>query len=150
MAGKPQTIGGLPVYDATAPLLIEIIPDDIHRHDRRDPAKCAMSRACKRELRVSEALTYLSRLYVKQGDHWLRYRLPDTVRMEVASFDRGGGFSRGVYRIPALQPSSRAGGTGGANRGGPAARTGTGQKRQTFRKVEGVRAHSPLMGGASI
>lgn len=148
MPGKIQTIDGLPVRDATEGILIEIIPDDINKRDRRDPAKCAVSRACKRELHVIEALTYPSRLYVRHGDHWKRYRLPDTVREEVAAFDRGGGFSVGIYRVPALQPTSRSGGY--PSRGGKQASTGNGAKRQTYRRVEGVRAHSPLTGGGSI
>ena len=142
---RVQTLDGLPVYDATEPLLIEVLEEDIHAQDRRDPAKCAMAEACKRELHVTEARAYLSRLYIKQGDHWLRYVLPETVRQEVAAFDRGGGFSQGTYRIPPLPANRRA---GGKHRGGSGKTTGTAPKRQTYRHVEGVRTHSPLYGGA--
>ena len=141
---RVQTLDGLPVYDATEPLFIEIVPQDIRMEDRKDPEKCALARACNRELHI-EARAYLSRLYVKNGDHWLRYMLPESVRQEVAAFDRGGGFSQGVYRIPPVPIHQRA---GGKHRGGKGERTGTGPKRQTHRQVEGVRRTSPLYGGA--
>lgn len=145
MTRRLQTLDGLPVYDATEPLFIEVTRPDIRMRDRKNPQKCALAEACKRELHVTEARAYLSRLYIRQRDHWLRYELPEPVRQEVASFDRGGGFSEGTYRIMPLSPSRRSGkssqGGHGNNR--------TGQKRQmTVRHVAGVRAHSPLMGGA--
>jgi len=147
MTRRIQTLDGLSVYDATEPLYIEVVKNDIHPRDRKNPEKCALARACNRELHV-EAKAYLSRLYVKQGDHWLRYQLPETVRQEVAAFDRGGGFSEGTYRIPPLSPKQRS---GGAAQGGKGIRTSPRSRqltRQTHRKVEGVRAASPLAGGA--
>jgi hypothetical protein len=143
-----QTLDGLPVYDATEPLIIEIIKADIHARDRKNPEKCALAQACKRELHVTEARAYLSRLYVKHGDHWLRYQLPEAVRQEVASFDRGGGFSQGTYRIPPLPQHQRAGGKHRGGNGPTRPGTGTAPKRQTHRQVEGLRAPSPLYGGA--
>lgn len=145
MTRRIQTLDGLPVYDATEPLYIEIVKADIHQRDRKNPEKCALARACNRELHV-EARAYLSRLYVKHGDRWLRYMLPETIRHEVAAFDRGGGFSEGSYRLPPVPLHQRSGakyqgGSGKKN-------TGSAPKRQTHRKVEGVRAASPLYGGA--
>jgi len=146
MTRRIQTLDGLPVYDATEPLYIEVVKTDIHPRDRKNPQKCALARACNRELHV-EAKAYLSRLYIKHGDHWLRYMLPETVRQEVAAFDRGGGFSEGTYRIPPLTPTARS---GSPSQGGTGKKTGSAPafKRQTHRKVEGVRAQSPLAGGA--
>lgn len=146
MTRRVQTLEGLPVYDATEPLVIEIVKDDIQARDRKNPEKCALARACNRELHT-EARAYLSRLYIKHGDHWLRYQLPETVRHEVASFDRGGGFTQGTYRIPSLNPSRWS---GGQAQGGKGKRTGprSAPTRQTYRKVEGLRAPSPLAGGA--
>lgn len=141
-----QTLEGLPVYDADKPIVIEIIKADIRHRDRKNPEKCALAQACKRELHVTEAKAYLSRLYIKHGDHWLRYMLPESVRMEVASFDRGGGFSEGTYRIPPLPPHQRSGGKSQGGKNGKA--SGSGPKRQTYRQVEGLRVPSPLFGGA--
>jgi hypothetical protein len=147
MTRRIQTLDGLPVYDATEPLIIEIVKADIHPRDRKNPEKCALAQACKRELHVTEARAYLSRLYIKHGDHWLRYMLSESVRQEVASFDRGGGFSQGTYRIPAVPLHQRS---GGKSQGGSGKKPGSTPafKRQTYRKVEGVRAASPLAGGA--
>ena len=142
-----QTLDGLPVYDATEPLVIEIIKADIHMKDRKNPAKCAVAEACKRELHVTEAKAYRSRLYVRYGDHWKRYMLPESVRQEVASFDRGGGFSQGTYRIPPLPVRQHSGGPGQGGNGKHSGRSAT-KLIQTHRNVEGVRAHSPLAGGA--
>jgi len=146
MTRRIQTLDGLPVYDATEPLYIEVVKNDIHPRDHKNPQKCALARACNRELHV-EAKAYLSRLYVKQGDHWLRYQLPETVRQEVAAFDRGGGFSEGTYRIPPVPLNQRS---GAKSQGGSGKKPGPAPafKRQTHRKVEGVRAVSPLAGGA--
>jgi len=145
MTRRIQTLDGLPVYDATEPLIIEIVKADIRSRDRKNPEKCALAQACKRELHVTEARAYLSRLYIKHGDHWLRYQLPETVRTEVASFDRGGGFSQGTYRIPPLSPSKWS---GGRTRGDGTGKPKTMPARQTHRKIEGLRAPSPLAGGA--
>lgn len=146
MTRRIQTLDGLPVYDATEPLYIEVVKNDIHPRDRKNPQKCALARACNRELHV-EARAYLSRLYVKQGDRWLRYMLTETVRQEVAAFDRGGGFSEGSYRIPPVPLNQRP---GAKSRGGAGKKPGSAPafNRQTHRKVEGVRAPSPLFGGA--
>jgi hypothetical protein len=143
---RVQTIDGLPVYDAKEPLFIEVIADDIHPKDRKNPGKCAMAEACKRELRVTEARAYLSRLYVKHEDHWLRYALGEAVRAEVASFDRGGGFSEGVYRLTPKPLHQQAGGKHEGGSGIHAQPRKT--KRQTHRVIKGVRAPSPLFGGA--
>lgn len=147
MTRRIQTLDGLPVYDATEPLFIEVVPQDVDIHRRRDPERCALAAACTRTLHV-EAKAYLSRLYVKHGDHWRRYALPESVRSEVAAFDRGGGFSSGTYRLPPLPPNRRS---GGPNQGGSGDRkhTGTGDKRVTHRDVKGLRSHSPLFGGAT-
>ena len=148
MTRRVQTIDGLPVYDATEPLLIEVVKEDIVLRRRKDPERCALAAACKRELHVTEARAYLSRLYIRHRDHWLRYQLTETVRQEVSSFDRGGGFSEGTYRIPPLSPRQRS---GGPAQGGSGIRKGpriASNARQTHRIVEGVRAASPLAGGA--
>lgn len=142
---QTQTIDGLPVYDATEPLMIEVLPADISRRRRLDPERCAVAEACKRELQVQEARVYLSRLYVHQGDHWLRYVLPESIRSEIQTFDRGGGFSTGTYRITPPVPSKRVGAPmrGGQNRTHPGA-----GKPITQRHVTGIRQSSPLTGGA--
>jgi len=139
-----QTIDGLPVYDATDTLLIEVLPVDISERRRQDPEHCAIAEACKRELHVTEARVYLSRLYVHRGDHWERYQLTETIRSEIQSFDRGGGFSTGHYRIVPVSPSKRV---GMPMRGGHKTTTGTGRPI-TQRNVTGIRQHSPLTGGA--
>jgi len=145
MTRRIQTLDGLPVYDATEPLWIEVIKEDVKANRRRDPERCALAAACTRTLHV-EAKAYLSRLYVRHDDHWLRYMLPEAIRSEVAAFDRGGGFSSGTYRIPPLPPKARSG--GGAQGGKNPRKTGTGLKRITHRDVKGLRAPSPLFGGA--
>ena len=148
MTRRIQTLDGLPVYDAKEPLWIEVTKQDVNQHRRRDPKRCALAAACTRTLHV-EAKAYLSRLYIKDpsGDHWLRYQLTESVRSEVATFDRGGGFSSGTYRIPPLPPSKtgpRASDIGKKQKN----RGTTGLKRVTHRDVKGVRSHSPLAGGA--
>jgi hypothetical protein len=142
-----QTLEGLPVYDAKEPLWIEVIKEDVVPKRRKDPERCALAAACTRTLHV-EARAYLSRLYIKQpdGNSWLRYILPEVVRQEVSAFDRGGGFSQGTYRVTPLSPRARS---GGPSQGGSGKRsTGTAPKRPSHRTVHGVRAPSPLIGGA--
>jgi hypothetical protein len=143
-----QTLDGLPVYDATEPLWIEVTAQDVKQHRRRDPERCALAAACKRELHVTEARAYLSRLYIRYADHWKRYQLPETVRTEVATFDRGGGFSSGTYRIPPLSPTKQSSGRNSKRDGNGNGKPKPMPKRPTHRDVHGVRAASPLMGGA--
>jgi hypothetical protein len=140
-----QTIDGLPVHDATEPLLIEVLPVDIKSRRRKDPEHCAVAEACKRELHCTEARVYLSRLYVRQSDHWLRYEMPTTIRSEIQTFDRGGGFSTGSYRIIPPRPSKRV---GMPKRGGNNKTNSGGGKPITQRHVTGIRQSSPLTGGA--
>ena len=149
-----QTLDGLPVYDATEPLLIEVTSADVNRHRRRDPERCALAAACTRSLHV-ELRAYLSRLYIKHpdGNSWLRYILPEAVRQEVSAFDRGGGFSSGTYRVTPLPLRQRSGGPGQGGSGkhnpnNPKPAKPSIPRHITRRDVHGLRSHSPLMGGA--
>ena len=143
---KALKLYGLPVVDATEPLVLDVVKGDIHERGRRDPECCALSEACKRTLGVPRAIVYRSRLYIQQGDCFVRYELPQAAAAEVRAFDRGSGFTIGEYRITPVAPRDQ--------RGkhlwdyGPVTRTGRPRGERARRQIEGVRHASPLYGGA--
>lgn len=135
---KIRSIDGVPVEDARHALTIEVLPRDITKSTRKEPDSCAMAIACRRQLHAREVLVHLSRVYVKQlkRNLWLRYAVPQSLRVEVIAFDRGGGFAPGVFTLSPCSTSKKL----GKRQGSAAFRRGNGKKRQPRRVIDGVRS----------
>ena len=98
------------VRDATNHLVLEILPKDVKGATIKNPSTCVTARACQRQL-GREARIHLSRVYIKAngGDIWYRYFVPESLRGEIVSFDRGGKFFPGTYTLSPPKPSGRLG-----------------------------------------
>ncbi len=105
-----KDIDGKPIFDAKKSIRIEVNNNDISRADRKEPADCAMARACRRSLHAKEVRVHLGRVYVRQNEgNWQRYLTSPALRTEIISFDRGGGFQSGEYVLRAPQATKRLG-----------------------------------------
>ncbi len=133
-------IDGLPVVNATSPLILNVTQGDISKADRKEPGGCVMARCCRRSLKVTDVRVHLGRVYIRDGERWLRYITPGYLRSEIVSFDRGGDFWKGEYELLPPQASKRTGKKQGSAGG---AKTGAVRKRG-YHITLGVRSHSPL------
>lgn len=128
-----QTINKIPVLDAYRRAKITIKPLDAKRGKGLDPGKCAIARACLRDMSAIAARVHVGRTYVElpaklarkygvkkapaRGPVWVRFRTPMALRTEIVSMDRHKHFDPGEYTLPPPQPSHRARGKryGGAS-----------------------------------
>ena len=130
-------IDGLPVVDAKRPLTLTVTKADITRaaDSSQEPDRCAVARACKRELHVIEARVHLARVYLRTNNsNWVRYQPPGAMRAEIIAFDRGGTFEPGEFRLQKVPPKDAL---GTPRRGGT--RTVTGKKRRKYTLITNVR-----------
>lgn len=105
-----KQIDGLPILDAKKALVLTINDNDINKADRKEPADCAVARACRRDAHVKEVRVHLGRIYARQNEgNWLRYMTPRSLRSEIIAFDRGGKFAPGEYTLAAPTPSKKTG-----------------------------------------
>lgn len=131
-----KDIEGLPVFDAKRAVKLHITKGDITKADVKEPAGCAVARACRRELSAFEARVHLSRVYIRTNEgNWLRYITPKNLRQEIIAFDRGGSFLPGEFILSAPQPSKVLGKRSGGKKPGRK----TGKKRRSYVKVKDVR-----------
>jgi hypothetical protein len=148
-----RLIDGKPVVDADEPVTVHITADDCDRGSKKDPEKCAAALALQRVTGCDESRVHLGCTYLRFGQKWLRYATPPSLKAEIISFDRGGGFYPGDFRLhpmPAalrLKPAhdkpaskKRAGSRVTAN----AAHKAKSEKKvkrgpRVFHRVEGVR-----------
>lgn len=135
-----KDIDGIPVINARRPMTLTITPQDIAKADRKEPADCAVARACRRATHAKEVRVHLGRVYVRVNDgNWTRYMTPKYMRQEIIAFDRGGQFEPGEYTLSAPQPSKQSGKRqGGKNPKAPSG--GRGKKRKPYHIVTNVRA----------
>ena len=93
-------INGLPIFNATRKLFLNITKTDIKKSKIKRPDCCAVAQACKRQLNAKEVRVHLSRLYVRlDSKKWLRFETPSALRDEIVAFDRGGSFAEGRFII---------------------------------------------------
>lgn len=106
-----MNLHGKPVVDANKKLLIEVLPSDIRKSKIKDAANCAAARAICRQEHVKQAEVYLSRAYVlsENEEFYIRYGTSQSLRTELAIFDRKGRFEPGKYTLLSLQPSAKLG-----------------------------------------
>jgi hypothetical protein len=107
---KIKAIDGRPVIDAKKPLNLTITKNDIDKADAKEPAGCAVARACRRELHVVEARVHLARIYLRSNEgNWVRYMTPRAMRSEIIAFDRGGRFQPNTFQLVPPNTADRLG-----------------------------------------
>lgn len=136
-------INGKRVIDAKKPLKITVSPQDANAGRTKDPAKCAAARAIIRTISdAKSARVHLGRTYIEYPDHWVRYKTPPSLKIEIVSFDRGAKpqHTVGDYTLQAPAPADRLG-----SRKKPQGSTGSKNRRphiaRIHHQIEGVRAH---------
>lgn len=137
MSKGPMKINGLPVVDAKGPVTIKITNTDVKNGNNKDPASCAAARALCRKQGIAEARVHIGRTYVRIGRKWIRYYTTPALRSEIVSFDRGGSFEPGIYKLRPLAPSDRA--SGKRQGSAKAVPSKNPKKRQAYHWVRGVR-----------
>lgn len=135
-------INGKPVIDATKPLQISISSKDAALGKTKDPGACAAARAIIRTITdVKSARVHLGRTYIEYKDKWIRYKTPESLKVEIVSFDRGAKaeYTTGDYTLYAPSPTDRLG-----MRPKPTGATGGKHRRKhiarVIHQIEGVRA----------
>src|ERR1700739_1595040 len=102
-----RVIDGKPVVDADKPVTVHITPEDCARGSKKDPEKCAVALALRRITDCDESRVHLGCTYLRFGNRWLRYATPASLKAEIISFDRGGGFYPGDFRLHPMPKALR-------------------------------------------
>lgn len=96
------------VVDARHPLIIEISKRDANTGKVKDHSHCIVAEACKKKLHLEGAVVTIRRAYLLDKDGTAtRYEVPESVRRELVSFDRGAGFAPGSYELVPIPKSQR-------------------------------------------
>jgi len=91
------------VIDAKRSLIIDVIHKDALSSARKKHGECAMAEACKRKYKLDGVVIARSTAYLIKGNVATRYRVPPSVSREITSFDRGGGFEIGTYKLTKIR-----------------------------------------------
>jgi hypothetical protein len=104
---KIRQVGGRHVKDAEKPLVLKIAKADVYDSTPGDPANCAVAIACKRLIGADEVMIYKTIAYVRKGNNWTRYVVPDNIQGEIRAFDRGAEFVPAEYTLVAPKGSEK-------------------------------------------
>jgi hypothetical protein len=143
--GRHLTIDGLPIVNSDKEIYVTVTKTDIARASKKDPAKCAVAKACERAFGTT-ARVHLGRVYVKEGDHWVRFLTPSTMRQELITFDKGGEFEPRSFRLPPPPPAKRTGKRQGSGKDTPGRSHRSKSKRSSYHIVHDVRTHAAADG----
>jgi hypothetical protein len=94
----PSTWRGHPLFDGKKPIPFHVTQADVKSASLKNHFQCA---AAKRLVAdgYETACVSLSVAYVVKNGKAYRYSVPPSLRTEIVSFDRGGGFATGTYTI---------------------------------------------------
>jgi len=124
------------VTDAGRNSVVEVTKRDTNSATVRNHKACALAVACKRKENTDGVVISVKTAYIVKGDKATRYALPESVSREIVSFDKGGEFSPGNYRMLAPSPSIRI----GSRQGGANSKPNSGKPKRYFHKTEGIRS----------
>ncbi len=97
------------VVDATRNAAIEVTMKDVRSAAVRQHDACAFAVACKHKFHLDGVIISRSVAYLVKGDTARRFMLPESVKHEIVSFDRGAGFAVGKYALQSVPKSSHLG-----------------------------------------
>jgi hypothetical protein len=141
-------IDGMPLVDADKPVTIHITETDCERGSKKDPRRCAAALALKRDTACDESRVHLACTYLRFGDKWLRYATPPALKAEIISFDRGGGFYPGAFRLHPMPASLRL--RPANQKAKPSVKGQAETGRATDRKKEASRGAKKVKGEARV
>ena len=87
------------IKDATSGITVEVTPGDIDNKAKKKHSQCAIAQACTRSMALDGAVIAPSRAFLVKGTTVTRYELSAQAIRELVSFDRGGSFEPGFYRL---------------------------------------------------
>lgn len=119
------------VIDADTPADIEVTLQDATAKGVKNHESCAMAVACKRRFHLDGVIISRSTAYLVKGKQARRFKLPPGTAKEVVSFDRGGGFAPGTYRLSAVGDWAKL----GRQQGSAKSTRGNGQNKDRFRHL---------------
>lgn len=106
------------VIDARESKRVTVIDADTRTGRRKDPANCALARACTRQ-GADGAIINIGTSYIINGEVATRYKTSIGVGREITSFDRHQDFAPGNdYLLSKVGPSQRIGANAGKTRRG--------------------------------
>jgi len=127
-------LDGRPVRDAKRPLEVYVTPNDIKKARKKAPDRCAVAVACRRQEHV-DARVFVTRAYIHNGNGiWNRYMLPMPLQKEIVSFDRGGDFEPGPYKLRPPKNTERLG-----KRRSPKRKAHRNKNKRVYAKTVGIR-----------
>lgn len=130
------------VVGADTPADIEVTTQDATPKGIKNHETCAMAVACKRKFHLDGVIISRSTAYLVKGRQARRFKLPPATAKEIVSFDRGGGFAPGTYRLSAVGDWAKLGRRQGSDR--PSA-SGNGSKQRFRHLTTDIRT---VLGGA--
>lgn len=113
--GRQAVVGrffrGLPVLEATEPLRITVLRQDIAQAQRLDPNNCVFAKACKRLFDSHAVLFLRRRAYVELPDSKgkrvvFRYIINDEMLDQIIAFDKTGIAPEGGFVLNPPSPST--------------------------------------------
>lgn len=133
------------VADATKPVTIEVLPEDVRKSTRKNHQVCAMAVACKRAMNLDGIIVSVRVAWLIKGKRAIRYTVPPSVSREITSFDRGAGFATGTYQLSRPSSTQRL----GTRRGGvdPRNRDKARRRAAVMHYTTGIRA---ILGQATV
>ena len=106
------------INDANKVVVVKVNEKDTKASKRKDHGHCALAEACLHgELHPTGMIVSRSTAYIINKNVATRYYLPERIRKEIVSFDRGGGFETGEYRMLPPQKTRRLGHLTGGHKG---------------------------------
>src|SRR5438093_561550 len=85
------------ISDADRSINVRVESDDSKTAQPKVSEDCALSHACKRQLKADGAVITFSYSYVVRGTHATRYATTEAVKREITSYERHGDFQPGLY-----------------------------------------------------
>lgn len=98
------------IIDAKETIDITVEPEDSVKGRRKDPAGCALAKACIRQKIADAAIIGIGYSYLIKGNTAVRYKTSEAVGREITSFDRHNDFAAGKnYKLSKVSPQARLG-----------------------------------------
>ena len=121
--------------DAKKNMYITVTKKDCAAARRKQHSDCAMAVAAKRAMNLDGVVMAINVAYLVKNNRAFRLMVPESVQREIISFDRGGGFTPGEYRLSRPTKTKRLEYASGGN----APHKNTAKYREPKHQTTGIR-----------